>query len=507
MKTRFTTIVGLLILVGSACQQDSFLDANQEQENDNTAFNHYVPNLNINLETAKYTADLLSHSPVKSVTPIVSQPHDTVMYVVNCENGWMLLSADKRVSPILASSPIGEFNENSTNPGVVALLNSFADKLLTMKRQKEKTDFSKLKKNENFMFWSRMTWGAANKENKKTLSKQPATRHIQYSDEENIDTFLCKRLIDNTILEEKVSYIGQRTKTKWGQDYPYNTNLPLVYDGKEYVAPPTGCAAVAMAQLLYFTHFKFNIPNGLNHGISFTGKIIDENNQVTNYVTGHYVPNSPRWNDMPLTVYDNCPQASYVADLMAELGYHLGMKYSPTESRAHVSTEVIRNYGITWDEGDYDKDIVMQSIEKGCPVLITAFEESYRKGWLFWRHTQYRGGHAWLIDGIVNRNRSIRSEYQWEPVIVDYSKGETEPSLGNYEEVLHINAARSMGIREYDRTYNVYDNNSRYLQMNWGWDGGGNSMEFSPNAEIWSAGGHNYRYNKRIYFNLRPLNK
>ena len=57
MKTRFTTIVGPIILVGSACQQDSFLDGNQEQEN--TAFNHYVPNLNINLETAKYTADLL----------------------------------------------------------------------------------------------------------------------------------------------------------------------------------------------------------------------------------------------------------------------------------------------------------------------------------------------------------------------------------------------------------------------------------------------------------------
>ena len=68
MKTRFTTIVGLLILVGSACQQDSFLDGNQEQENDKTAFNHYVPNLNINLETAKYPADLLSHSPVKNGT-------------------------------------------------------------------------------------------------------------------------------------------------------------------------------------------------------------------------------------------------------------------------------------------------------------------------------------------------------------------------------------------------------------------------------------------------------
>jgi len=94
-----------------------------------------------------------------------------------------------------------------------------------------------------------------------------------------------------------------------------------------------------------------------------------------------------------------------------------------------------------------------------------------------------------------------------EPVIVDYSKEETEPSLGNYEEVLHINAASSMGIREYDRTYNVYDNNSRYLLMNWGWNGNSNSLEFSPNAEIWSAGGHNYRYNKRIYHHIRPINK
>ena len=78
MKTRFTTIVGLLILVGSACQQDSFLDGNQEQENDNTAFNHYVPNLNINLETAKYTADLLSHSPVKNGNLLTTKKYFTL---------------------------------------------------------------------------------------------------------------------------------------------------------------------------------------------------------------------------------------------------------------------------------------------------------------------------------------------------------------------------------------------------------------------------------------------
>lgn len=376
-----------------------------------------------------------------------------------------------------------------------------------MKQQGRKATFAELKKNENFMFWLRMTWGATNKDCIKTTSSLPSTRCHGCEDDGNIDTFICKKLVDNVIIEEKENHIGQRTKTVWGQDEPWNTNLPLVFDGNEFTSPPVGCVAVAMAQLLYFTHFKFNVPNGLNHGVSFTGRIIDKDNYTKNYVPGHYVPNSPRWNEMALYWAKPCRQTSYVADLMAELGYYLGMNYSATESGANVSTEVMRNYGIAWDEGDYDANTVMQSIEKGCPVLITAFQERYRTGWLFWRHTHYRGGHAWLIDGIVKRHRSIRSEYRWEPVIVDHTKGDVEPTLGDYEEVLHINAARVSGIREYDRKYKYYDNDSRYLQMNWGWDGDGNSLEFSPNAEIWSAGGHNYRYNKRIFFNVRPLNK
>lgn len=507
MKKNLNVAISLFILIASACQQDSFLDDKQRQGTNASNLTNYECDINVSLATAKYTAELMSHSKVKSITPIVPQPHDTIMYVVNCEKGWMLLSADKRVTPILASSPSGEFNQNSTNPGVATLLNSFADKLTSMKQQGGKATFTELKKNENFMFWLRMTWGAANKDCRKTTSSLPSTRCHGCGDDGNIDTFICKRLVYNSVVEEKVNQIGQRTKTVWGQDEPWNTNLPLVLDGKEFTSPPVGCVAVAMAQLLYFTHFKFNVPNGLNHGVSFTGRIIDKDNYTKNYVPGHYVANSPRWNEMALYWAKPCRQTSYVADLMAELGYYLGMNYSPTESGTNVSTEVMRRYGIAWDEGDYDANMVMQSIEKGCPVLITAFEERYRKGWLFWRHTHYRGGHAWLIDGIVNRHRSIRSEYQWEPVIVDHTKGDVEPTLGDYEEVLHINAARASGIREYDRTYKYYDNDTRYLLMNWGWDGDGNSLEFSPNAEIWSAGGHNYRYNKRIYFNVRPLNK
>ena len=512
MKTRFTTIVGLLILVGSACQQDSFLDGNQEQENDKTAFNHYVPNLNINLETAKYTADLLSHSPVKNVTPIVSQPHDTVMYVVNCENGWMLLSADKRVSPVLASSPIGEFNENSNNPGVVALLNSFGDKLLTMKRQKEKTDVSKLKTNENFMFWSRMTWGAAAKGNKAPLPKLPLTRRSKQDGSEEADTFVCKRLVSNYIFKEEVNHIGHRTETKWGQYYPWNTNLPEVYNGTQFVYPPTGCTAVAMAQLLYFTHFKFNVPSGLNHDVIFSGRIIDGHNYNKNFTPGHYVANSTRWDEMARFWAKPCKQTSYVADLMAELGYYLGMDYTPEKSGAHVSTEVLKRYGIYCDESDYQKNTVIQNIEKGCPVLISAFGDPYKEGILFWNKTHYRSGHTWLIDGIVDRHRVMRSEYQWELVIVEQpseGSGYHNPyeELDKYEEVLNINAARNMGIREGDRIYNYYNNDVRFLQMNWGWEGYGDDLEFSPDAEIWSIDKHNYQYDKRIFYNVRPLNK
>jgi putative pyrogenic exotoxin B len=517
MKTTLTATIGLLILVASACQQDSFLDSNQEQGNNNATPSHYVPNLNVSFESAKYAANLLSHSAVKSVTPIVPQPRDTIMYVVNCEKGWMLLSADKRVAPVLASSPSGKFDQNMSNEGVATLLNDFADNLLALKHQKQEDGLSELKKNDNFIFWSRMTWAAANKNEETPTNGTTSTRVIPVSPYDEGIPYLCKRLVSITSTNKEEKYIGERTKTKWGQWYPWNTNLPEVdNNGEGFIAPPTGCVAVAMAQLLYFTHFKFNVPSGLHHGVNFTGKIIDKDNFYQTYTPGIYVTNSTRWNEMPLSAISATTGSSYVADLMAELGYHLNMKYTPNGSGTTVSTEVMRNYGIAWDEGDYNAFLVEKSIENGSPVLITAHEKKSTTGWLFWRHTRYREGHAWLIDGVVKRREEMKAKYVWELVRIPmWTSPKEEHSPNNpktlddlwnkYEEVQPMDNAKRLGIYDGKVEYKSNYNDRSAFLMNWGWSGSGDNWEFASDAGVWSNDGHTYQYNKKIYYNSRPI--
>lgn len=517
MKTTFTTIVGLFILVASACQQDSFLDENQEQNNNNAIPRHYVPNLNVSFETAKYAANLLSHSTVKSVTPIVSQPRDTIMYAVNCEKGWLLLSADKRITPILASSPTGEIKQNSTNGGVATLLNDFADNLLSLKHHKQNYELSELKKNENFLFWSRMMWGAANKSEKISAEGTAAARVIPISPNDQGIPYLCKRLVSVTPEHEQVTYIGERIKTKWGQRHPWNTKLPWVEtNDKKKILPPVGCTAVAIAQLLYFTHFKFNVPDGLYHGTAFGGYITADKKNKTFFSLGQYVANSPRWNEMPLDRSIITEGASYVAELMAGLGYQLNMEYTPEASRAYVSTEVMRSYGITGDVGFYNESTVMRNIHDGCPLLITAYAKKSTTGWFLTEHARFDEGHTWLIDGIVERRKEMKTKYVWEIVYLPMwvrpreehspNKPKTIDDLWNkYEEVQPMSNAKYFGIYDGKVEYKSNFFDTINIQMNWGWNGDDNDLEFSSNADVWSAGGHQFQYYKVVWRNIRPI--
>lgn len=116
--------------------------------------------------------------------------------------------------------------------------------------------------------------GAANKGEKISTEGTAAARVIPISPNDQGIPYLCKRLVSVTPEHEQVTYIGERIKTKWGQRNPWNTKLPRVEtNDKKMILPPVGCTAVAIAQLLYFTHFKFNVPDGLYHGTAFGGYI------------------------------------------------------------------------------------------------------------------------------------------------------------------------------------------------------------------------------------------
>lgn len=61
---------------------------------------------------------------IKELKPFVNEENKTVFYLSNFENneGWALLSADRRMNPILAYSDVGEFELNTDNPGIAVWL-------------------------------------------------------------------------------------------------------------------------------------------------------------------------------------------------------------------------------------------------------------------------------------------------------------------------------------------------------------------------------------------------
>ena len=113
----------------------------------------------VNMETARYAAKFLSDKEVKDIKPIVYHAKDTVLYVVNYDEGWTLLSADMRAKAVIASSETGTFDESDSNSGSALWINNLANQVHALKRDKTPVSYSELNKNEEYVFWHRMYLG------------------------------------------------------------------------------------------------------------------------------------------------------------------------------------------------------------------------------------------------------------------------------------------------------------------------------------------------------------
>ncbi len=93
-------------------------------------------NYNVGLESVKTFVRILNNSESKDslsfeIEPIVYSG-DTLLYVVNYakNNGWLIVSGDKRTESILATSDEGEFSFEEANPGVLTWLDALSEDVL-----------------------------------------------------------------------------------------------------------------------------------------------------------------------------------------------------------------------------------------------------------------------------------------------------------------------------------------------------------------------------------------
>lgn len=171
---------------------------------------------------------------------------------------------------------------------------------------------------------------------------------------------------------------------KWGQRSPFNKYC-FTSDGQQ---APVGCVAVATA--LIMAHHKF--PNS---------------------IMGYNL----NWNEMDgVTSYSGSPQGvESVARLLSSLGNksYLNMNYSVNNSGAssYLVPDVLRSFGYTVGKFEIYRPAGKLALYEARDRLINHFENHstpvYMRGNTGIVDGKYVGGHAWIIDGLLQINTMI----------------------------------------------------------------------------------------------------
>lgn len=304
---------------------------------------------------------------------------DTALYIINKKNdgGFCIVSGDKRIPGLLAFSDNGHINKDSID-GASALA----------------------------VFLSRLPAFSQMKVDK--FQKELNNLQVQYNrPEKPIDHFQYETIYTEW---EEVYRKKEFVPVEWGQDSPYNDNAP-VFDGKHALA---GCVTTATAQILA-THKYPKTFAGMTYDWSLLTSDLCQDNQRSE-------------------------RARQLAYLFRKIGDALGNSWGVASTSAKTSDvpKLLQQMGYKHPSQltRYNRKGIIASLENNNPVLMRGNTERHViKRYLFWivigEEVVYTGGHAWVCDGYVKRERSY--------ITYDVDANEIADSGKEHEYYLHCN--------------------------------------------------------------------
>ncbi len=296
-----------------------------------------------------FEEDYTVSKQVNTIHPITGGTDKALFYVVNYQGGgFVLLSAEKRVNPILAYSSQNDFplREDTYPPGLVDWLEEYADMIIEARRLE-------IEPSDNLSrVWSELI---SNTINADLINMLFCTE----------DEYITKKVL---------------LDSEWGQGCGFNAELEDSCSVR-CNRPPVGCVATAVAQIL-----KYHADN------DWHGNYILDN--------GHVAPPLD-WSGMPLADVDQNNHGD-IPVLMADLGPMLSMSYSCTGSGASVTnahSTFTNNFGFeTATLIDVNYSITLSDIQNNRPVYMRGRESSTEENLKGEMETTY-SGHAWVADG------------------------------------------------------------------------------------------------------------
>lgn len=439
---------------------------NYETHHDAKQDNSLKKKYSVSPEDAEKMAACLRPNKNYKLEPYVVE-NDTLLYIVNFDEGWIILAGDKRVNPLVAESDKEYLSLQTPNENLLTWIDSYADEIRVYKFKSEETenDFSKL--------WSKVSPDRKDRKDQTRSSQEYKWAVVSYT--------YCDY---ETYIEE----IPHLVSTKWGQESPWNTKLPNDISAGNRKCP-TGCTAVGIAQIIYYMHYFLGKPTGLFHNISIGSTTIHGETQNIGFSRSNYDNNSPRWDEMALTQY-SIGNKIYVGDLMLDIGNLLNTRYSGTGSTAAISQSVMAYYNLSYSQSSFNYQTVKNDLQNSKPLNVGA------------KHridgTNSMGAHFWIIDGICKKIRHYVTSKHFEYTENWMYESEYYNTFDELRERYHINS--EFDFIEEDGGFSVSD----YLLMNWGYDGDLDDGYYSTYpSTAWTIDDNNYNYDKKIYYNYR----
>ena len=489
MKNEALITLFALFIFSSCLKQypgDSLRDCIQtkaisEQEADTMA----VFSVNI-VDIENFIERMPLRKKIRSIEPIVRN-NEAVLFVANYNDGWEVFTGDKRLPPIVARAEYGFFSEElrynmPLKESINWLINVVED---------VKNDAS-IPKNENTDVWQG--------NGLKNHGELPNYRG------ENPEALWTKvKTSEQTVYYPSFNSRGPYVETHWGQGTPWNLKL---WNPVLSLYHPVGCVAVAIAQLLYYYHYKLGIPSGLYHNITITdwSFCYDYSNQPcykTTLSRSDYQDPSPRWtqmiksiNEYDITDSTSVLGASFVADLMADVGNRVDMAYftsgSSSGSDGQRAYSALPYYGLTATISyAFNYDIAFSEIVSQKPFYMQGVD-------------LLSGGHAWVVDGLQQAAYVTTSCYTW---YMGYSPG-THPGGECATQAEATAAAIAAGLdKPDDEMETITEDISLYpalFHMNYGWNGNNDGYYLATTISIQTNNGTlEFNSNQAMLYNLR----
>lgn len=399
-----------------------------------------------------------------SIEPYVYEG-DTVMYIVNYEDGWELYSNDTSVPMVIAKAEQGNYVCDSLPLTMSKYLEDIAHNLYTRR-------MAGLVNSDVLGDWQLYSSGISPFPIKDSIlaleingEGLPPSFVVNYEDNVGQGIWQLIRTVSEEV--DTIGYRNHLILTKWGIATPWNRYAPFVYGVHGF----NSTASVALGQLFTYLYKKFRAPFQVPMSLIY--------NEIKNrYYPTSYGPDI--LDHVAINIYDSAERIDSTAILIGGIGDYLWSSYD-SEGYPNVFYTRVHNYlrylGINESTVPMSFEYLTNSIDNSKPVLA--------------RMTGAVGNEpTWGCYAIIDAYRHLythkRLKYGWVGYDNDGNLAMT------FDENGHINYYKYVCYRDVEfETKNV--------QMNWCQDGSYDNTWFAD-GETFSIGSTNYQ--PAEYYNL-----